>query len=75
MKRLRDKKRSVWEDKTEGIEEEKKRRTFRFFKMESWQLPIFPVRYQTSILGVKGLHFCVRDGNRCFPFAIATSNG
>ena len=53
----------------------KKEEPLRFFKMESWHLPIFPVRFQTSILGVRGLHFCVRNGNRCFPSASDTSNG
>ena len=33
------------------------------------QLPIFPGRRQPSIVGVQGLNFCVRDGNRWNPLA------
>ena len=33
------------------------------------QLPIFPGRRQPSIVGVQGLNFCVRDGNRWYPLA------
>ena len=40
-----------------------------------WHLPTFPVRRQTSIIGVYGLNFCVRNGNRWNPVAISTSNG
>ena len=33
------------------------------------QLPIFAY----TIVGVKELNFCVRDGNRCILFAIVTN--
>lgn len=36
--------------------------------------PTLPHRYQCSTIGAGGLNFCVRDGNRCFPSAIATVN-
>ena len=31
--------------------------------------PTFPHRLRCSIIGAKGLNCCVRDENRCFPFA------
>ena len=37
-------------------------------KKNSWLLPIFAY----TIVGVKWLNFCVRDGNRCTPLAIVT---
>ena len=36
--------------------------------------PTFPHSYPCSIIGATGLNFCVRDGNRCDPCAIATEN-
>ena len=42
---------------------------------KNWQWPRFPARFQASMFGAKGLYFCVRDGNRCYPFAKITSNG
>ena len=36
------------------------------------QRPIFPGSFPPSIFSAKGLNFCVRDGNRCDPFAIVT---
>ncbi len=36
------------------------------------QRPTLPPRLQGSTIGAGGLNFCVRDGNRCFPSAIAT---
>ena len=38
-------------------------------KKKNWQLPIFAY----TIVGVKALNFCVRDGNRCIHFAIVTN--
>ena len=38
-------------------------------KKKNWQLPIFAY----TIVGVKVLNFCVRDGNRCIHFAIVTN--
>ena len=40
-----------------------------FFFFGIRQLPIFPGRRQPSIVGVQGLNFCVRDGNRWNPLA------
>ena len=37
--------------------------------------PTLPGRYQPSTIGTEGLNFCVRYGNRCDPFVIATGNG
>ena len=34
--------------------------------------PTLPGRCQPSTIGAEGLNFCVRYGNRWFPFAIAT---
>ena len=34
--------------------------------------PMLPGRVQPSTFGAEGLNFCVRDGNRWDPFAIAT---
>jgi hypothetical protein len=51
-----------------------------FFKKEEGllkkirQRPTLPFRYQNSTIGAGGLNFCVRDGNRCSPSAIATEN-
>ena len=42
--------------------------------MEIRQRLIFPARLQTSIFSAEGLNFCVRNGNRWDPFAIATGN-
>ena len=39
------------------------------YKQKNWQLPIFAL----TIVGVKVLNFCVRDGNRCIHFAIVTN--
>ena len=36
------------------------------------QRPILPGRVQPSTIGAEGLNCCVRDVNRCFPFAIVT---
>jgi hypothetical protein len=36
--------------------------------------PTFPHSDPCSIIGAVGLNFCVRDGNRCDPYAIATEN-
>ena len=36
---------------------------------KNWQLPIFAY----TIVGVKVLNCCVRDGNRCIHFAIVTN--
>ena len=36
--------------------------------------PTFPHSHPCSIIGAAGLNFCVRDGNRCDPCAIATEN-
>ena len=33
---------------------------------------IFPARLQASIVSAEGLNFCVRNGNRWIPLAIAT---
>ena len=37
-------------------------------------LPIFPGRFQPSILGASGLNCRVRDGNGCTPTAIGTDS-
>ena len=34
--------------------------------------PTFPHGFPCSIISAVGLNFCVRDGNRCDPYAIAT---
>ena len=36
------------------------------------QRPTLPGRLQPSTIGAERLNFCVRDGNRWIPFAIAT---
>ena len=36
--------------------------------------PTLPGRFQPSTISVLRLNFCVRDGNRWIPFAIATGN-
>ena len=36
--------------------------------------PTLPGRVQPSTIGAEGLNFCVRNGNRWDPFAIATGN-
>ena len=36
--------------------------------------PTLPGRFQPSTISVLRLNFCVRDGNRCDPFVIATGN-
>ena len=41
-------------------------------KRKSRRLPIFPGRFQPSILGASGLNCRVRDGNGCTPTAIDT---
>ena len=38
------------------------------------QRPTLPLRCQSSTIGAVGLNFCVRNGNRCFPHAMATGN-
>ena len=58
---------------------------FRFFKQSAprvWtqgallkkfrRRPTFPHSFPCSIISAVGLNFCVRDGNRCDPYAIAT---
>ena len=44
-------------------------------KRKSRRLPIFPGRFQPSILGASGLNCRVRDGNGCTPTAIGTDYG
>ena len=41
----------------------------------SRRLPIFPGRFQPSIVGASGLNCRVRDGNGCTPTAIDTDYG
>ena len=36
--------------------------------------PTLPGRVQPSTIGAEGLNFCVRYGNRWYPFAIITGN-
>ena len=38
------------------------------------QRPTLPGRVQPSTIGAEGLNFCVRYGNRWYPFAIITGN-
>ena len=52
------------------LPELRKRTSFR--KSFVLALPIFTARRQATIVGVSELNFCVRDGNRCFTFIIAT---
>ncbi len=40
-------------------------------KKKTWQRPTLPHSYPCSTIGAEGLYFCVRNGNRCDPFAIA----
>ena len=48
----------------------KKKRNIHFYNQKkNLQLPIFAY----TIVGVKELNYCVRDGNRCILFAIATN--
>ena len=41
------------------------------FRVLSRQRPTLPRGRPRSTIGAGGLNFCVRDGNRCFPSAIA----
>ena len=36
------------------------------------QRPTLPEGLPSSTIGAEGLNFCVRNGYRCFPFAIVT---
>ncbi len=45
-----------------------KKEIFSYKQKKSWQLPIFAY----TIVGVRVLNFCVRDGNRCTHSAIVT---
>ena len=38
----------------------------------NWQRPTLPGSYLPSTISAEGLNFCVRNGNRCIPFAIVT---
>ena len=42
-------------------------------RAKCWQLPIFPVRRQTSIFGANELNYRVRDGNGWTLIAIVTN--
>ena len=42
---------------------------YQIIKKEAWQRPTLA---QCTTIGAKVLNFCVRDGNRCDLFAIAT---
>ena len=44
------------------------------FSIKSRRRPTFPPSCPGSIIGAGGLNFRVRDGNGCFPSAIATGN-
>ena len=46
----------------------------RIFSIGIRRRPTLPGRVQPSTIGAEGLNFCVRDGNRWDPFAIATGN-
>ena len=50
----------------------KKTAVLAVFSFGNRQRPTLPSRVQLSTLGAEGLNCCVRDGNRCFPFAIVT---
>ena len=56
----------------------KKREARRFLIQASLsgfrQRPTLPGRVQPSTIGAEGLNFCVRYGNRWYPFAIITGN-
>src|SRR5690348_16024854 len=45
----------------------------RLCRRVEWQRPIFPEGCPSSIIGAERLHYRVRDGNGCFPFAIVTT--
>ena len=51
-----------WENKKKSLK-------LLFKAKKNLQLPIFAF----TIVGTKGLNFCVRDGNRCITFAIVTN--
>jgi len=63
----------VWIVRTHGT-----RKASRFwreaFAVLSRRRPTFPPSCPGSIIGAGGLNFRVRDGNGCFPSAIATGN-
>ena len=42
------------------------------YKKDFRRRPTLPHSFPCSTIGAKELNFCVRDGNRCFLFAIAT---
>ena len=46
----------------------------KLLKIKKRQRPTLPYRCQYSTIGAEGLNFCVRDGNKCCPLAIATVN-
>ena len=52
--------------------QKKKATAFAIASFGNRQRPTLPSRVQLSTLGAEGLNYCVRDGNRCFPFAIVT---
>ena len=43
-----------------------------FVEIELRRRPTLPEGLPSSTIGAEGLNFCVRNGNRCFPFAIVT---
>ena len=51
----------------------KKHLTFRLSAFPCWRLPIFPGRYQPSIVSASELNCRVRDGNGCTLTAISTN--
>jgi hypothetical protein len=42
--------------------------------MKARRRPTLPPRLQGSTIGAEGLNYWVRNGTRCFPFAMATGN-
>ena len=54
------------------VAKKKRQLLLSLFSFGNRQRPTLPSRVQLSTLGAEGLNCCVRDGNRCFPFAIVT---
>ena len=60
----------VAEEKTKSPPSNQRRRALE----KSRRRPTLPHSYPCSTIGAGGLNFCVRNGNRCDPSAIATEN-
>ena len=62
-----------WQSDNISFITQKKSNWFNSVRLFGWLRPTFPGPYGPSIIGDAELNFCVRNGNRCILYSIATT--